>query len=110
MATRKTVTTTIVIYDEIARGLLRSEGALQFVEQIAELGAENARDIQPELTGQESRSIGMLGSEVRDGVAAAYFGSVSPIWHIMEFGSIHNPPFAPLRGAAQRLGLKFESM
>ena len=35
-------------------------------------------------------------------------GYASAIWHIIEFGSVKNPPYRPLTAAAESAGLRFE--
>lgn len=90
-----------------AMGLLTEPQAVAAVSAAAEACVGYAKDIQPELSGESSAAIGMFGTEVIDGVAAAIFGSSSPIWHLMEFGSANNPPFRPLTSAVERAGLTF---
>lgn len=107
---RQTVTTTIVIYQPIAHSLLVTNEAKAFVEGVAQECAEAAKDINPERTGRSSSQIAAYPAEVRDGVACASFGSSSPIWHILEFGSVHNQPFRALTQAAQRVCEKYEAM
>lgn len=107
---RQTVTTTIVIFQPIARGLLATGEAKQFVEGIAEECAVAAKEINPERTGRSSSQISAYPAEIREGVACASFGSSSPIWHILEFGSVHNRPFRALTQAAQRVCDKYEAM
>lgn len=88
--------------------IVTSEEALALCLSIAEIGAKVARDLTPEgETGFERKAIVSGGAQVVDNVATAQFGSVSQTWHMTEFGSVHNPAYAPLRNAAQGLGIEF---
>ena len=88
--------------------ILTSDDALALCLRVAEAGAERARELTPVgQTGFEKKSVVAGGEQVVDGVATAQFGSVSQTWHITEFGSAHNAPYAPLRNAAQSLGIEF---
>jgi len=88
--------------------ILTSEDAMALCLSVVEAGAAVARDLMPKgETGYEQKAVVSGAAQVVDGVASAQFGSVSETWHMTEFGSIHNPPYAPLRNAAQSLNIEF---
>lgn len=87
--------------------LLGGDGAVEYVSGIADALAERARGYTPVLTGESREAVVSGGGGVVDGTAVAYAGSESPIWHILEFGTVDTPIFAPFRRAAESLGLKW---
>lgn len=54
-------------------------------------------------SGQAHQSIRVErhGDEVR-------VGSVDPFWHLIEWGSVNNPAYAPLRTGARAVGLRLD--
>lgn len=54
-------------------------------------------------SGQAHRSIRVdrQGDQVR-------VGSVDPFWHLIEWGSVNNPAYAPLRRGARAAGLRLD--
>lgn len=93
--------------------LLTSEEAQQFVIEAALAAKEAAKSIQPDRTGGHDERIFAGGYEERvweqgKRVATCYVGSFSGTWHLMEFGSVHNPPFRPLSRSIEAIGLRFE--
>lgn len=88
--------------------LLSTEQAKAVVRAVAEAATRRAVEIQPNLTGEHDQDLITEDPRIEDGVAKCGYGSKSPSWHIMEFGSVHNPPFRPLTRAAQELGLRFD--
>lgn len=88
--------------------ILVSDEALQLVDAAAKAGAEQARANMPVTTGSERDAVVQGGTREEDGVATSYFGSRSPTWHMVEYGSAKNPPYAPFRRAAEQIGLEFE--
>ncbi|MCA1569311.1 MAG: hypothetical protein LC798_03105 [Chloroflexi bacterium] len=59
-------------------------------------------------TLQYSRSIVVGPVEVKGKTVSTTYGSTDPAAHIVERGSVNNPPYMPLHRAAQALGLKVE--
>lgn len=64
----------------------------------------------PVVTGSYKRHFD-LGLDVRpqpaDAAARIVIGE--PRWHIIEKGSVHNPPYAPIRRGVEKAGLRWES-
>lgn len=69
----------------------------------AQLAAENAKDVAPELTGDYKRSI---HAEPFQGGGVIV---VADDWkaNFIEFGTVDTPAFAPLRRGVQNAGMKF---
>lgn len=58
---------------------------------------------------EQYESTGRVTSGKLDlGTPTAKYSTGVHIWHIIEYGSIKNPPYAVLRRAAGELGLAFE--
>ncbi len=47
-------------------------------------------------------------SQAADFTAAAKIETSDAIWHIIEYGSVNNPPYAPIRRGVIEAGLKFD--
>lgn len=52
----------------------------------------------PHATGYFDRRVRVRGNRVV---------LLDPFWHLIEFGSANNPPYAPVRRAVRALGLRF---
>jgi len=81
------------------------------VKALATLGAKEIAEAAPNYinnrTGAAAESLRVRRAQTRpngDVVATAY--SVDPFFHLIEWGSIHNAPQAPLRKAAESTGLR----
>ena len=61
--------------------------------------AEQARQLAPDETGAYRRSIQVDGNRVL---------TTDPFGHLVEWGSVHNPAYAPLRRAIRAAGLRFD--
>jgi hypothetical protein len=93
----------------VEKQLLRDPNMAQMLATYAEAGAENARADAP--TGHRHR-----GLHYRDSIHAAVgvdgrgpFGRVFSVdfaAHLVEFGSVHNPAYAPLRRGVEATGLR----
>ena len=68
--------------------------------------ARNASDIAPVSTGAYKRSLRSTNArrEATRVVATAY--TADPFGHLVEWGSINNPAYSPLRRGAERTGLR----
>lgn len=99
--------------EDALRELLTGEAAMLAVINAALAGKEQAKQFQPDRTGDHDLRIFAGGYEERvwEGTdvpaATCYFGSFSGTWHLMEYGSAHNPPFRPLTQAAEAIGLDY---
>jgi len=69
------------------------------LQRVARLLAGEVREQAPERTRYFKRSIGVTGTTVY---------STDPFAHLVEWGSAHNPPYAPFRRSALSLGLRFD--
>jgi hypothetical protein len=88
--------------------LMRSPAALALVASTAKAAARAAGNIAP--NGGPAKGVAQSYKATAPhptptGVAATVY-STDPFAHLVEFGSVHNPAYAPLRRAALRLGLK----
>lgn len=73
------------------------------IGQIAEGVADGARDVAPENTGAYKDSIEVAQSGSETAVVTKDFAG-----HIIEFGSVNSPAYAPLRSGARKAGLRLE--
>lgn len=93
---------------------MRTPAPKAAVYAFAELFAQSASSSVPVRTGnlQEDFDSYKLLRKTSQGFPAVKFtarGEFYPhIWHIIEYGSIKNPPYAPLRRGAERASLKWE--
>jgi len=60
--------------------------------------AKAVRNVAPERTGYYKRRVKADGTKVR---------ARDVFWHLVEFGSIRNPPYGPLRRGVIAAGLRF---
>lgn len=102
------VRVTVDINKIAAMALLVTPEAMAFVTGFAEKGASEARDNMPVHTGAERAAVISEAARLTVDGPVAYFGSTSSTWHLVEYGSIHNPPYAPFRRAAESLGIKYQ--
>lgn len=68
------------------------------MEEITRIVAVTVQDEAPDVTGYYKRHVAAEGTQV---VAS------DPFWHLVEFGSVNNPPYAPLRRGVTAAGLRF---
>ncbi len=66
-----------------------------FVDESAKILAKEAASLAPGSTGQYIFSHG----------DSVYFRHPTGVWHIIEFGSVNNPAYAPMRRAMTAVGL-----
>lgn len=92
--------------DDAVEKIVNGEDALNAALELAYRAASIAREINPSAT--DAALIDHGGPIDDDGVVSAWFGSSSSIWHIIEFGSVNNPPYRPLTSAAEAIGLRFD--
>lgn len=57
------------------------------------------RDAAPRVTGYYIRHVRPDGTRIRIGDFA---------WHLVEYGSVNNPPYAPIRRGLRAAGLRFD--
>lgn len=77
----------------------KEPGTIAFVDTTTGGVAEIAEDIAPKKTGYYARRIRHLGARVQ---------ARDPFWHLVEFGSVKNTAYAPLRRAVIAAGLKLK--
>lgn len=78
-----------------------------FVNGLAETALANAHAGAPHETGYYDAHLGMTPAEVRDDGVHAEIWSSDPFWHLVEYGSVHNPPHRVLERACTAVGLDF---
>lgn len=87
----------------------RSPEIIAELEDIRDRAAAETERIAPHgATGDYSRSIVRGPVEIRGDEVSTSYGSKDFAAHIVEFGSVNNPPYRPLHRAAAALGLKVE--
>lgn len=77
--------------------LRESPGVVAFGETSARQVAASVRRVAPDETGYYKRRIRAQGSRVV---------ALDPFWHLVEFGSANNHPYAPLRRGTLAAGLR----
>lgn len=97
---------TFRIESDATEELLTSAEAWQAVNDAVQDAADWARRLTP--SADEREHIVASRPEVVDGVLTGFVGSKSHIWHILEFGSVKNPPYAPLRQAIENAGMRYD--
>jgi len=88
--------------------LLSEREAVAYWEDATQALADEARAGSPQRTGKFSRSFTTDVSVGATGPVGT-LGNTDPGAVPIEFGSVNNPPFAPMRRAARSLGLRMES-
>lgn len=73
------------------------------LEASAQAVARLAAGLSPHGTGATARSFVVA----REGDKVTV-GNTDPFFHLTEFGSVNNPPYAPLRRAVRATGLRLE--
>lgn len=76
--------------------------AVEPARQMAESFAEQARAPWMPRTGASSTVV------VEQGEGGVWLVNTDHAGHLMEFGSVRNPPHAPLRRGAQAVGLRID--
>lgn len=90
------------------RELLTSSQALAAIGEVAAIAGHHVERAQPVKTGYHRRAIVTGGAEVTPTGAAAYVGTTSSTWHLLEYGSVNNPPHRPFARGIAAAGLDFE--
>lgn len=80
-----------------------SEEFREGIGEIAEGVKDAAQEVAPERTGSYRDSIEVEQSGSETAVVTKDFAG-----HLVEFGSINNPAYAPLRNGARKAGLRLE--
>lgn len=96
--------------DEGLERLLSSSEAEQFLTSVAHEVEREWKRLDPRSKpgGHEPPEI-QVGPPERDrGVAVVPVFTTDGIWHIIEYGSINNPPYRPATKAAQNAGLELK--
>lgn len=94
------------LYDTGLDDLLSSPPAKRHVTVAAKEVAQAASELAPRRTGRLAESYTYTrAEETGDGLVARAYTDV-PYGHLVEWGSVNNAPKAPLRRAAQRVGLR----
>jgi hypothetical protein len=82
-----------------ARGIQRQPAFQKAMRAKTAVARQAILAVAPDRTGYYKKKIRQRGTTV---IAA------DPFWHLVEFGSVNNPPYAPLRRGVIAAGLRFE--
>lgn len=89
------------VNDKAVDEMLRQPGMAAHLRQLSEVGLAFAQSIAPVRTGRYRDSLVVVEPRVNEaGVLESGFGSDSPYWHLVEFGSPWNIPRRVLAQAA----------
>lgn len=67
--------------------------------EAAEFAAPAVRAVAPHVTGAYHGSIQVTENRIE---------TTDPFGHLIEFGSVHNPPYAPLRNGVRNAGFRLD--
>lgn len=84
--------------------LLHKPEAVAFLEQVAHVYAAEVERVAPEGAGSVKFRDTIDVHTQDDEVTVTTSDSV---WHLIEYGSVNNPPYRPFTAAAQNVGLDF---
>lgn len=87
------------------RELLRDPSLSGLVTEITEKVLDAAVGGAPVRTGAYRDSLDMSVGVGAAGMMVGRVLSTDPFAHLVEFGSVNNPPYAPLRRAVESVGL-----
>lgn len=91
------------------------EAAGDFEDQIREAVRDQVAEICEEIAGNAEANLVFPGSKsgpvlvLTNGLNFAV-SNVGPMGHMDEWGTINNPPYAPLRRAVEASGLEFDEI
>jgi hypothetical protein len=85
--------------EAIAKGIAGEAAFQAFAGSTAKDVADHAKEIAP---GDEDQYIRSEGDRV-------LYQNPRGVWHIVEFGSVNNPAYSPLRRAVVAAGLRLEN-
>lgn len=91
--------------------ILNGDDAVALVDRAADAAADEARRIAPHGRGRGRRFTDSIGTTSARRTARGAVGAVTtsdPFWHLVEFGSVNNPPYRPLTRAVKNVGLDFD--
>lgn len=90
--------------------LLSSSQAEAFLTNVAQEVEREWERLDPRTKpgGHEPPDIEVGHPERDGGVAVVPVFTTDPLWHIIEFGSVNNPPYRPATKAAQNAGLELK--
>lgn len=74
------------------------------MQQITKTFADRVRDEAPTVTGHFRSSISTFNTPTEQGVRSTDIAA-----HIVEYGSVKNPPYAPFRRGARAAGLRLDT-
>jgi hypothetical protein len=83
-------------------------GMRAFTADVAIKYAQRVLAGWPRGTGRTRRSVRVTQTGTDRDSAYTRVSGPSSFWHFIEYGSIHNPPYAPFRNAAASMGLRFD--
>lgn len=89
-----------------ARQLLRAPEAGQVLETVAAIAQNAIKSASP--SRRYTRTVLAPTLVLGPNGQTARIATTSSIWHILEYGSVNNPPYRPLAGGVQAAGLTFE--
>lgn len=86
--------------------VIHGAGVARMLERAGDVLADEVEARAPERTGEFAGSIERTNAERRPGGAVVTVHSTDFAAHLVEFGSINNPAYAPFRRGAAALGLR----
>lgn len=95
-----------------SRQLCRGTRAIGAQRTIGQRLASEIEANLPVRTGQLKADWGSMSPTLgvaSDGLPQTKLPIGSHVWHLIEYGSVNNPAYAPIRRAADAVGLEFES-
>lgn len=90
--------------------MLAEPTVASYLLERARMGVDKARANAPVLSGRYRDSLGVGSPRVEDDVLVVPFGSDSPRWHFVEFGTASNAAHRVLGNAAETVADKVEHL
>lgn len=89
------------------KAIVSGPDMIDFVNGLADKALAAAHGAAPHGSGYYDAHLGTTPAEVRDDGVHAELWSSDPFWHIVEYGSVNNPPHRVLETAITSIGLDY---
>lgn len=102
------MTATIAWFPGWSQRVIHEPRAIEVLGLVTHDAQQAIDESQPVVTGSYKRHFDLaLSTEVDVAGAAVHLVIGEPRWHIIEHGSVNNPPYAPIRRGVESAGLRW---
>lgn len=103
------MTASVVWFPGWSQRVVREPRAIEVLGLVTHDAQRSIDESIPVRTGSYKRHFDLgLSTEVDVDSAAVRLVIAEPRWHIIEHGSVKNPPYAPIRTGVEAAGLRWE--